>query len=91
MPQKRRVRFRPHRHVGRDGRDHIVTNNEKAAEAMRTLMDFRDGEIFVGAKRFLDPDRLGDFLVNLRHLCHRENVDFDELLVNARREFYNER
>jgi len=81
-------KFKPNKKTTNDGLGRSVkTNGQKAMEAETLLLKYAH----VRSNRHLEDYHISDLLADIRHLCHRDGRDFDELVADARMHFVAER
>jgi hypothetical protein len=80
--------FKPNKKITNDGLGaSSKTNGQKAIEAETLLLKYAH----VKSNRHLEDYHIADLLADIRHLCHRDGRDFDELAAEARTHFIAER
>lgn len=82
------AKFKPNKRKTNDGLGMSAkTNGHKAMEAETLLVKYAH----VNSAQHLEDYHIADLLADIRHLCHRDGRDFDELVAEARTHFIAER
>lgn len=68
-------------------KDGGYTNGKRAKVAENTIREYAG----LKPRRPIDDYHISDLLADIQHLCHRDGLDFDELVDQARTHFVAER
>jgi len=82
------AKFKPNKKVTNDGLGMSArTNGQKAMEAETLLLKYAH----VRSNLYLEDHHISDLLADIRHMCHRDGRDFEELVASARTHFIAEK
>lgn len=66
----------------------MPSNNDRAEWALSSLLKFAELTGLRSDRNHEELDTIvGDFLCNLRHLCSRDGLDFDNLVADSKHTF----